>query len=133
MPFLTPKGPDQEIAKCANARSIEISFIRFAAGPDARAELELEAAPSDEAEDEPPRQQALALEVTDSPGPFGRGGEDAPPAPLLSGDWAAAVPPEQRSARTADSPGSRASRAAAGVTPSRRARRPTRSGWWRSS
>jgi hypothetical protein len=77
-------------------------------GPHARAApLELEPA-LDEAEDEPPpRQHALALDLSDGPGPFGRGPEEAgtasrarppaatedpAPAPLLSGDWAEAVP-----------------------------------------
>src|SRR5215472_17171488 len=77
-------------------------------GPHARAaRLELEPA-SDEAEEEPPpRQHALALELSDGPGPFGRGAGEAEapsgarpphptegpaPAPLLSGDWAEAVP-----------------------------------------
>ena len=73
-------------------------------GPHARATpLEFEPA-SDEVEEEPPpRQHALALELSDEPGPFGRAAgegeapsgtrtEDPSPAPLLSGDWAEAVP-----------------------------------------
>jgi Helix-turn-helix domain len=77
-----------------------------APGPHARkAELALEAEQADQG-DEPPRQQALGFELSDTPGPFGRGAErsetavpvsDAPStapvgsAPLLHGDWAAAV------------------------------------------
>lgn len=72
-----------------------------------RVELELR---NEEREHEAPepRQQALALEVSETPGPFGRGPEtfgaspppepveeavaaEQAPAPLLNGDWAAAV------------------------------------------
>ena len=76
-------------------------------GPHARAaslEVEDEADDADDAEEEEeeeeevsPRQQALALEVTEAPGPFGRTAGEAArsasqPAGLLTGDWAAAVP-----------------------------------------
>ena len=73
----------------------------LAPGPHVRnAELQLEA---DEAEndEEEPRQQALGLDLADTPGPFGRRADAPPPAPeppaqpdsppLLEGDWAAAV------------------------------------------
>jgi helix-turn-helix protein len=92
-------------------------------GPHARAAaLELEPGADEvevEVEEErAPRQHALALELSETPGPFGRAtaetgtqAADAPapaaaePAePLLSGDWAAAVPVEQPGARAA-SPG----------------------------
>ncbi|MGZ5957255.1 MAG: J domain-containing protein, partial [Myxococcaceae bacterium] len=92
-----------------------------APGPHARsADLQLETVPEDEAE-EPvaPRQHALDLELTDTPGPFGQGperpeaalGTDAtapvgpsPAAPLLSGDWAAAVPAERQVSRASTEP-----------------------------
>jgi Helix-turn-helix domain len=83
-------------------------------GPHARAaslEVEDQADEADEAEgavEEAPRQHALALEVPETPGPFGRSagkvrpagapaepaGRASPPEGLLSGDWAAAVPGE---------------------------------------
>ncbi|HVP59203.1 MAG TPA: helix-turn-helix domain-containing protein [Myxococcaceae bacterium] len=79
-------------------------------GPQSRAaDLELEPEAEPENEEEPrPRQQALALDVAEGPGPFGRAPE--PPAeaaedgageavkapPLLSADWAAAVPADQQ-------------------------------------
>ncbi len=87
-------------------------------GPHARAApLELEAEP--EREDQPPpRQQALALEVPEVPGRFGRTAGAAPPeasdregpdagnpALLLSGDWAAAVPAPQQGKATVEPPG----------------------------
>ena len=72
-------------------------------GPHARAaslEVADEADDADDAEEEEevsPRQQALDLEVTEAPGPFGRTAGEAArsasqPAGLLTGDWAAAVP-----------------------------------------
>jgi hypothetical protein len=81
-------------------------------GPHARAaSLEVEDEDeADEAEDDveeetSPRQHALALEVTEGPGPFGRApertaGSSEPSAQspgLLTGDWAAAVPGEHPS------------------------------------
>lgn len=83
-------------------------------GPHARAaslEVEDEAEDAEEADGEEeesgPRQHALALEVTEAPGLFGRtaeraaagetgevAGEAAQPEALLIGDWAAAVPGE---------------------------------------
>jgi len=80
-------------------------------GPHARAaSLEAEADDADDVEEETsPRQHALALEVNDAPGPFGRAPEKeasaarappealepaARPGGLLTGDWAAAVPGE---------------------------------------
>ncbi|HUM09498.1 MAG TPA: helix-turn-helix transcriptional regulator [Myxococcaceae bacterium] len=82
-------------------------------GPHARAaDLDMDEEPGGE-EEPPPRQQALALDVSEGPGPFGRTAElpspEAPPeaapepekpAPLLSGDWAAAVPAPQQTADT---------------------------------
>jgi Helix-turn-helix domain len=72
-------------------------------GPHARAaDLDLDAADDDEEveeEDEPPRQQAFALDVGEAPGTFGRTADTEAPArpePLLSGDWAAAVPSDAR-------------------------------------
>jgi hypothetical protein len=82
-------------------------------GPHARAAaLELEPGADEVEEEAPPRQHALALELSETPGPFGRptaetgtqaADEPAPAAaePLLSGDWAAAVPVEQPGARAA--------------------------------
>ena len=61
----------------------------------------------DEGEAEAPRQHALALDVPEARGPFGRGvaeGRDARQG-LLSGDWAAAVPKEH-AARPAPDPAS---------------------------
>ena len=73
-------------------------------GPHARAaslEVEDEADEADDSEEGEvsPRQQALALEVTEAAGPFGRTAGEATrsasqPAGLLTGDWAAAVPGE---------------------------------------
>ncbi len=96
------------------------------AGPHrARTELELEAGSDEEEEEEEEpeqRQQALALGLSETPGPFGRGAESAgpalpqeldqesspagsaAPAPLLSADWAAAVPTEQPAARPSPEP-----------------------------
>jgi len=79
-----------------------------------RAELQLETAPEDGEEDAlaVPRQHALDLALTDTPGPFGKGPQRSEAgtgslseatassaAPLLSGDWAAAVPAEQQGPR----------------------------------
>ena len=72
-------------------------------GPHARAaSLEVadeadDADDAEEVEEVSPRQQALDLEVTEAPGPFGRTAGEAArsasqPAGLLTGDWAAAVP-----------------------------------------
>ncbi len=83
-------------------------------GPHARAaDLDMDEESGGE-EEPPPRQQALALDVSEGPGPFGRTAELASPetppevasdaekpAPLLSGDWAAAVPAPQQAATTA--------------------------------
>ncbi len=91
-------------------------------GPHARrTDLQLETAPDDEAEEPAaPRQHALDLALTDTPGPFGQGPErpeaavgtetggapveTSPSAPLLSGDWAAAVPAERQSSRAPTEP-----------------------------
>ncbi|HET9158768.1 MAG TPA: helix-turn-helix transcriptional regulator [Myxococcaceae bacterium] len=86
------------------------------AGPHARA-ASLEVDDEDEADDDEdgidgdaeedaaPRQHALALEVTEAPGPFGRAPEKPPVAhreALISGDWAAAVPGELASRPATD-------------------------------
>jgi hypothetical protein len=69
-------------------------------GPHARAaSLEVdddEVDGEEEEEEASPRQHALALEVTEAPGLFGRaaGKSSAQPEALISGDWAAAVPGE---------------------------------------
>ena len=87
-----------------------------APGPHARAaslDVEDEDAAEDadgldgEAEDDQagPRQHALALEVTEAPGPFGRAPEKSPaahPETLISGDWAAAVPGDLASRPASD-------------------------------
>ena len=79
-------------------------------GPHARAgDLDLDATDDDEEveEDEPPRQQAFALDVGEAPGTFGRTADTEGPVArtpetaargeaLLSGDWAAAVPSDAR-------------------------------------
>ena len=91
------------------------------AGPQATgdAELELEEPPEEAEGEAGPRQQALALDLSEAPGVFGRGAEHGMPAhasaeaaraavpsgTLLSGDWAAAVPPEQQSPRPIPTPG----------------------------
>jgi len=90
------------------------------AGPHATggADLELEDTPEEAEGEESPRQHALALELSEAPGAFGRGAErgappeapagphaaSAPSGTLLSGDWAAAVPPEQQAARPIPAP-----------------------------
>jgi hypothetical protein len=103
-------------------------------GPHARA-ASLEVGDEDEADDveeeeevdeeTSPRQHALALEVTEAPGPFGQApqkGASAAHAPaepsarspgLLTGDWAAAVPGEHAS--RAVTPPARAERELAAV------------------
>ncbi|HZX40207.1 MAG TPA: hypothetical protein VFE93_00130, partial [Myxococcaceae bacterium] len=77
-------------------------------GPHARAaNLEFEVELEGE-EEPPPRQQALALDVPQAPGPFVRAGgspETKNPAPLLSGDWAAAVPAPQSTPKAEVEPG----------------------------
>ena len=99
-------------------------------GPHARAaSLEIEDEEEEVEEDEPeeaaPRQHALALEVTEAPGPFGRtaekrvaageavdaGGQSTRPEALLSGDWAAAVPGEHAVRPTTPVPPARTERA----------------------
>lgn len=68
--------------------------------------LELEASGDEEGEE--PRQEAFALELDDRSGPFARAApesEEPPaPAPLLSEDWAAAVPAEQQTPRASTQP-----------------------------
>jgi hypothetical protein len=101
-------------------------------GPHAvKAELQLEPASPPEEEEAvaaaPPRQHAFALDIAHTPGPFGQAadrpatagaGEIAPAAPLLSADWAAAVPAEQQPSRPSVEPAAVASEMAAVAPPS---------------
>jgi hypothetical protein len=86
-------------------------------GPHLRAE-DLEFEPESESDEEPPAQQALALDVPERPalrpGRRLRGPAEAAqevvsdaekPAPLLSGDWAAAVPAREQRTKAAMEPG----------------------------
>jgi hypothetical protein len=89
--------PPVEPGPHARAASLEVEDEADDAG-DAEAE--------EEEEEAPPRQHTLALEVTEAPGPFGRGTESAEAGAqsgaLLHGDWAAAVPSDLAARPAAD-------------------------------